>query len=86
MMAKRARSHYGVSRQPARPPGRRAERIPTSEADTVEQRAARYRRDARAIRARATAETDDRRRAELLEVSDACDRVADRLERTAARK
>jgi uncharacterized protein Yka (UPF0111/DUF47 family) len=52
-----------------------------SEKGVVLVRASLYRREARKLREQATAEADDTKRAELLEVSDACERVADRLER-----
>ncbi len=57
-----------------------------SEKGAVLIRASLYRREARKLREQAIIEADDRRRAELLEVSDACERVADRLERTTAKK
>jgi hypothetical protein len=57
-----------------------------SEKDPLRVRAARFRREAREIRARATAEADDRKRAQLLEVGEACERIAERLEQTAAEK
>ncbi len=57
-----------------------------SEKGAVLVRAALYRQEARKLREQATAEADDHKRAELLEVSEACERVAERLERTTGTK
>ena len=49
------------------------------------ERVVHYRREAREIQARAAAMADAQKRAQLLEISEACDRLADHLERYAAK-
>jgi hypothetical protein len=54
-----------------------------SEKEPALARASRYHREADELRARADAQADDQKRADLLEISEAYERLADRFERAA---